>query len=1098
VKKIVGFALMGMVSLPALVAGSPAFAQEAAARRDFDIPSQPLASALVEFSRQGDVVVTAQARLTRGRTSRAIRGTYTPREVLQTLLAGSGLRFQASSNGAYTIVQDTRPSNQVGTGSISGQVIDPATGDYKRDAIIRIVTANGERRTVTSEEGGEYRIVDVPAGIATLTISFTGYAEQSATVDVAAGETVRRDFALSAPGAGQAGVEIVVTGVREGDARAIMAQRRSMNITNNLSSESFGEVSEGNIGEFLKFMPGVATQNQGGADDTVRYVGLRGLPPEYTSVTINGISVAGADANEGAASSRAFSFEQASLSSIDSIEISKTISADVDANAPAGTIDLRTKRAFDRRGRRIIMSLNATTQSDLWDSRRAGPTETGGKGRFRPGGSIEYSDVFLNGRLGVLASASLSRTHTELETVQNGWNYVPTAASPDPLASASLLGRVTAQEVSRFSTNVTVDFKASDALTLSLMSIYNRSYNLSDQRTFTFTSGARARGLTGNPSFDFTTQQLNTANTLTAGSNTIAKKGSGLTLVPSFEFRQNRVTLDGNFAYTNSRSSYDPLGEEGAVFNLANAPTSRGNFSAQRSESYQAADWKINQVSGPDWSDPASFNVSSLVLNTQDGRSAEVERLGGALNLAFEAPFAFAPVTFKTGIKLQRSTYEYENQREAHRYQYVGPLGTAEFLSRIQSGTPLSFNNSGFSYYSLSDSPNLYMPSNYLLGQLFRENPEQFTHTMTAANYYNAFIANSRHFEEDTNAAYAMATSPLAGWLTVRAGLRWEQTRTRSLEPDPLSAAEMEAAGYTVSPTTGQATTVEGIQHQYESRPRVTRKGSYDYFFPSASAKISIFRNTDLQLGYSRTIRRPEVNVLAGVWSVNETTQTVTAPNPGLTPELSDNFSVRLAQYFEPVGLIAVNYFRNKLKGAFQVQEMTAQEFGYAGTEYADYLFRTTTTVGDGTIDIQGVELEFNYSLERLLPSPFNGLTLRGSYTYTHPDEPISLTPENMVTLALAYRTGPVRLYLNTVWTDDRPGTLSSGTYDRARWDVNLSGSYQIKPGFQAYFAVRNLLNKPMYRMAPGVENAFGSAPDHVANYNHAGVNGTVGLRATF
>ncbi|AHE53593.1 TonB-dependent receptor domain-containing protein [Sphingomonas sanxanigenens] len=815
-------------------------------------------------------------------------------------------------------------------------------------------------------------------------------------------------------------------------------------------------------------------------------------------MTINGISVAGADANEGANSSRAFSFEQASLSSIDSIEISKTISADVDANAPAGTINLRTKRAFDRKGRRIVASLNATTQSDLWDNRRAGPTEKSGNGRFRPGGSIEYSDVFLDGRLGVLASASLSRTHTEFETVQNGWNYAPTAASPFPLASATLTSRVTAQEVSRFSTNVTVDFKASDSLTLSLMSMYNRSYNLSDQRTFTFTSGARARGLVGDPAFDFTTQQLATANTVTAGSITIAKKGSGLTLVPSFEFRQNRLTLDGNFAYTNSRSSYDPLGKEGAVFNLANAPTVGGNFSAQRSKDYLAADWAVHQVSGADWSNPSSYTMSSTILNTQDGRSAYVERMGGGLNLTVDVPFGFAPVTFKTGAKIQRSAYEYENQREAYRYQYTGPLSTAEFLSQIQSSTPLTFNNSGFSYTSLSGSPDLYMPSNYLLGRLFLDHPDQFVHTMTATNYYNAFIANSRHFEEDTNAAYSMATSQPADWLSVRAGLRWEQTKTRSLEPDPLSAAEMTAAGYAVSASTGQATTVDGIKHQYESRGRVARKGSYDYFFPSASAKFSIFRNTDLQLGYSRTIRRPEVSVLAGVWTVNETAQTVTAPNPGLTPEISDNFSVRLAQYFEPVGLIAVNYFRNKLKGAFQTQELTAREFGYTGTEFADYLFRTTTTVGDGTIDIEGVELELNYSLERLLPSPFKGLTLRGSYTYTKPNEPISLTPQNMVTAALAYKTGPVRLYLNAVWTDDRAGTISTGTYDRARWDVNLSGSYQIKRGFQTFFAVRNLLSKPAYRMAPGVANLAGVAPDHDANYNNAGVSGTVGVRATF
>jgi hypothetical protein len=48
-----------------------------------------------------------------------------------------------------------------------------------------------------------------------------------------------------------------VSGEREGNAKAIMEQRNSMNITNSVASETFGDVSEGNIGEFLKHLPGV-------------------------------------------------------------------------------------------------------------------------------------------------------------------------------------------------------------------------------------------------------------------------------------------------------------------------------------------------------------------------------------------------------------------------------------------------------------------------------------------------------------------------------------------------------------------------------------------------------------------------------------------------------------------------------------------------------------------------------------------------------------------------------------------------------------------------------------------------------------------------
>ena len=136
---------------------------------------------------------------------------------------------------------------------------------------------------------------------------------------------------------------------REGSAKAIMDQRRNMNMTNTVASDAFGDNAEGNIGEFLRNMPGVDLDLFYGE---VRNVRLRGLSSEYTSVTIDGVSLASADANAGAAgNARAFTMEMASLNSMESIEVSKTISADVDANAPAGTINLRTKRAFDRAGR---------------------------------------------------------------------------------------------------------------------------------------------------------------------------------------------------------------------------------------------------------------------------------------------------------------------------------------------------------------------------------------------------------------------------------------------------------------------------------------------------------------------------------------------------------------------------------------------------------------------------------------------------------------------------------------------------------------------------------------------------------------------------
>ncbi|HUR58386.1 MAG TPA: carboxypeptidase regulatory-like domain-containing protein, partial [Opitutaceae bacterium] len=327
-------------------------------------------------------------------------------------------------------------AQSVATGAITGRIFNPNTGDYLRNAQVRVEETG---QTAISENGGEFRLGAVPAGKVTLTVTYTGYRAQTASVDVAAGATATRDFNLvsSLQAATDTGDliklgQFVVSSEREGNAKAIMEQRNSMNITNTVASDSFGDNAEGNIGEFLKHLPGVELDLFYGE---VRNVRLGGLGSEYTSVTMDGIALASTDANNGpAGNARAFTMEMASLNSMESIEVSKTISADVDANAPAGTINLKTKRAFDRAGRRVSWQANIAGHSEEFHLRATrGPDEDQKHFKFRPGGIFEYSDVFLNRRLGVILNISESNVYQETLFTQMAYNATPTATDQRPL-----------------------------------------------------------------------------------------------------------------------------------------------------------------------------------------------------------------------------------------------------------------------------------------------------------------------------------------------------------------------------------------------------------------------------------------------------------------------------------------------------------------------------------------------------------------------------------------------------------------------------------------------------------------------------------------
>lgn len=1010
--------------------------------------------------------------------------------------AQSDIQALAQAPGAASQAAAQREPEDATEGSLTGEIQNAVTGEYLRNAIIEVTDASGKRRAATSGEGGSFDVRGLPVGDTTIRIVFTGYATLEQTVRIVAGGETDLSFELqpTGPQSAEAADVVVVGGVREGDARAIMNQRQSMDIKNVLSAESYGDIDDGNPAEFLKFMPGVDTD---GSNGTAVNAFLRGMPADYTQVTLNGAGLATADANTGAGSARVFSFESMSLAGIDSIEISKTTSADVDANAPAGTINIRTKRAFDRRKRLLQVRVSGATHADLFDSRtRTGPDEGGfGGTRFLPNADILYSQSLFGRRLGVLASFGYTDTYIEREEITASRNYVPTARSSDPLAITTLALQTQARETSRLAATLNLDFRATDRLILSLATNLNRGTVYQQELTPTLTTGARTAGVTGDAALDFTTNQSASTRTLTVAGAVQYKINKTFAITPGFEWEHDGLRIDGFASYSRATSRYDSPAK-GQVTSLTSAIGSTGNFSASRSNILDA-DWAIDQVSGPDWGDSASFTLTGRpTLRTTNGATSEVALKSGAMNITYDTEVVGMPVVFKTGFKVQDAEYAFDNRSAANQYAYVGALTNAEFLSAIRSNNQLSFSDAGASIRSMSGSSDIYLPSMGRVYDLFVQNPQDWQRSFTAANWYSANIESNARYRETTAALYGMATATPFAQLRLRAGLRWEQTRTRSRAFDPLSAAAVQAAGYAVSASTGRATTIPGLEYQYLTNPQVERKGRYDFFFPSASAKYLFGRSTELQLGYSRTILRPPVSVLSGAWTIDEVDNIITAPNPSLEPAISDNFSVRLARYFEPVGIVAINFYQNKVKGLFQEQELSAEEFGYTGTEYANYTFVTTRTVSGDAVNIRGIELEFNHALS-YLPAPLDGLSVRGSYMYNDPEVPIVRVADQVASFSLTYSKGPVKLFLNSVWTGDKYRSTTP-TWFEERIDMNLSGSYAFAKRWEAFFSLRNLLNEPINVIVPGSLATTGTVGDHSAIYIHNGRSGTFGVRARF
>ena len=304
----------------------------------------------------------------------------------------------------------------------------------------------------------------------------------------------------------------------------------------------------------------------------------------------------------------------------------------------------------------------------------------------------------------------------------------------------------------------------------------------------------------------------------------------------AFEFRRGAWLVDGGLHYSISTNQYVALPRVGPqTLPVANLT---GLSLDLRRSSLRDVDWQVTQTGGRDFADPANFINPRI---GDDMRFAEGEIQQANLNARFTPAWSL-PAWFKVGVKATEQYHRFRNPNSFLTWRYDGPGGgpTGSFASLAYPQNAWQLEN-GVRIASLSGGVPVFA-NRTELGRRFRESPEQFTPLATPANFFTAFIDTPSYVKETLRAAYALAHARVRG-LQLQAGLRGEDTGFASREFDARTAAEVRAAGFTVTPANGRATTVPGLTYQYMSRPKTTRRSGYTHLFPSASAKYSFTEN---------------------------------------------------------------------------------------------------------------------------------------------------------------------------------------------------------------------------------------------------------------
>lgn len=115
-----------------MTAAAPAWAQTAAAVRDFDVPGGPLGPALVVFARQSGDQILYPADLVVGRTGQPVRGRLTSRVALDRLLEGAGLAYRESRPNVFVLYDPTQRADLDGEATVLDEIV--VTGTLLRGA----------------------------------------------------------------------------------------------------------------------------------------------------------------------------------------------------------------------------------------------------------------------------------------------------------------------------------------------------------------------------------------------------------------------------------------------------------------------------------------------------------------------------------------------------------------------------------------------------------------------------------------------------------------------------------------------------------------------------------------------------------------------------------------------------------------------------------------------------------------------------------------------------------------------------------------------------------------------------------------------------
>ncbi len=290
-------------------------------------------------------------------------------------------------------------------GALTGKIIDGVTGEplFGTNIILQN-TSIGD----ATDDDGEYALRRVPVGEQTFVIRYLGYVTKTVEVTIVADETVERDIELQP--AHLEGEEVFIYSQALGQAQAVRQQLESNTIVNVVSETRLREMADANAAETIGRLPGVSVLRDAGEGQKVA---IRGMGPQYSSITIDGNRVPGTDGD------RSVDLSMISQEMLAGIEVYKAIRPDMDADAIGGAVNFQMGGAPSETRYRANLEGGYSGHTSEFSNYKV---------------SAMGSQRFLDQRLGVMFSANAQEVDRSAHVFGAGYRILRSAREGEPHA----------------------------------------------------------------------------------------------------------------------------------------------------------------------------------------------------------------------------------------------------------------------------------------------------------------------------------------------------------------------------------------------------------------------------------------------------------------------------------------------------------------------------------------------------------------------------------------------------------------------------------------------------------------------------------------